>query len=87
MFDDLFETTPKDKFDDIVFHANKNVVSKKLELLIEEKAIIELLLEENIVEDLDKLISNYRFNNLDKIEARMNDLFIEITANILTECE
>lgn len=87
MFDELFDTTPKDKFEDIIFHANRNVVSKKLDLLIEEKAIIELLLEEKIVDDLDKLINQYKFNNLDKVEARMNDLYIETTANILTECE
>jgi len=87
MFDSLFDTTPKDKFEDIIFNANRNIVSKKLDLLIEEKAIIELLLEEKIVDDLDKLINQYKFNNLDKVEARMNDLYIETTANILTECE
>lgn len=87
--DDIFGGKPEDKFFDIVYNANKNLVQNELINATTKSAAMELLLEEMLGEekDIEGIIANYIMNNQDKVNNRINDLYIEMTGNILSQNE
>ena len=87
--DDIFGGTPEKKFFDIVYNANRNLVQDEVNNLITKSAAMELLLEEILGEekDVDGIIANYIANNADKLNERLNDYYIGMTGNILTQNE
>ncbi len=87
--EDIFGGKPEDKFFDIVYNANKNLVKNELANNITRTAAMELMIEEMIGkdEDSDTVLANYIFNNQDKVNERANNLYIELTGNILTQNE
>ncbi len=87
--EDIFGGKPEDKFFDIVYNANKNLVQNELANNITRTAAMELMIEEMIGkdEDSDTVLANYIFNNQDKVNERANNLYIELTGNILTQNE
>ncbi len=87
--DDIFGGKPEKKFYDIVFNANRNLVKNELNDAIAKIAAMELLLEEMLGEDKDTnaIISNYIFNNRDKVERKIDDLYIEMMGNVLSQNE
>ncbi len=87
--DDIFGGSPEGKFFDIVYNANKNLVQNELVKHISKSAAMELLLEELLGDDKDieGIIANFSANNSDKVLSRTNDLYIEMTGNILTQNE
>jgi len=87
--DDIFGGKPEKKFYDIVFNANRNLVQNELNDAIAKIAAMELLLEEMLGEDKDTnaIISNYIFNNRDKVDQKMDDLYIEMMGNVLSQNE
>ena len=87
--DDIFGGKPEDKFFDIVYNANRNLVQNELINATTKSAAMELLLEEMLGEekDIEGIIANYIMNNQDKVNSRINDLYIEMTGNILSQNE
>ncbi len=87
--EDIFGGKPEDKFFDIVYNANKNLVKNELANNITRTAAMELMIEEMIGkdEDSDIVLANYISNNQDKVNERANNLYIELTGNILTQNE
>ncbi len=87
--EDIFGGKPEDKFFDIVYNANKNLVKNELANNITRTAAMELMIEEMIEkdEDSDIVLANYISNNQDKVNERANNLYIELTGNILTQNE
>ncbi len=88
--DDFLMGTPKSKFIDIVFNANRNVVEAELERLIEWMAAMELILEKEYgVEDVEKKIRYFLADEENKaeLENKVNSLYIESMGNILTQSE
>jgi len=87
--DDIFGGKPEDKFFDIVYNANRNLVQNELIDALSKSAAMELLLEEMLGEDKDVegIIANYIMNNTDKVNDRINDLYIGMTGNILSQNE
>lgn len=86
--DDFLMGTPKSKFIDIVFHANRNIAEGELERLIEWMAAMELILEKECGIDDEKIkefIANVE--NKKELENKMNSLYIESMGNILSESE
>ncbi len=84
--DDIFMGSPRSKFLDIVFNANRGLVESELERLIERLAILELMQQED-PELIDKKLLEYRFKNQDDVDTKMKSLFIESMGNILTQNE
>jgi len=84
--DDIFMGSPRSKFLDIVFNANRGLVESELERLIERLAILELMQQED-PEFLDKKLLEYRFKHQDDVDTKMKSLFIESMGNILTQNE
>ena len=76
MFEDIFEGSPRERFFDVLFAANRSVVEAELERVLTE-------------------LANYRAagenaSNLNDLRARdeaLNDLYIEITGEILSQNE
>ncbi len=84
--DDMFMGSPKSKFLDIVFNANRGLVEFELESLVEKVAVLELMLGDD-AELLDKKILEYKFSNQDDVQTKQKSLFIEFMGNVLTQNE
>lgn len=85
--DDIFGGSPRSKFMDVVFNANNDVVRYELEQLVEKTAIMELLLEKYIDEDIGQAILNYKFSNSMEAETKIKSLFVELMGDILSKSE
>jgi hypothetical protein len=87
--DDIFGGTPENKYFDVIFNANRNLVEQELGNVIHKLSALELLLEEVLGEDKDveTIINNYIFNNQDKIRQRQHNIYIESMGNILSQNE
>jgi len=84
--DGMFMGTPKSKFFDIVFNANRNLVEEELEDIIERMCLLEMIAEEN-VENLEQTLAELKFTKSEELEAKKFDAFINSTGNILTQNE
>lgn len=86
--DDIFMGSPKSKFFDILFNANKDLVKEKLLQIIERYNAMEILLEKNIgVENLNASIDTVILEEADEVFGRNNDFFIATVGEILTQNE
>ena len=85
IFDDIFGGEPRDKFFDIVYNANRNIVENELEnLFIELVALRELAESSGITQTQ---IDSFKALNLQAIKDGLNDIYIDITGKILTQNE
>ena len=88
MFDYFDENkTPKEKFFEIVYNANKNLVIEELENVFKRMAILEILAEECLGDEVENKIREIEFTKSDEVEAVESDLYIHTMANILTKNE
>ena len=87
--DKLFGGTPKSKFFDIVYNANRNLVENEIEALIEELCTYEMLIEKHLGEDFDikRAIDEFKYGNPSEFESRMIDRYIGSVGNILSNNE
>lgn len=85
--DDIFMGSPRSKFFDILFNANKDLVKTKLLHIIDKYNAMEILLERELGEDVDNAIANVIMNESDAIHHRNNDFFIATVGEILTQNE
>jgi hypothetical protein len=85
--DDIFMGSPKSKFLDIVFNANRGVVEHELERIMERMAILELMLNVEDVEGLEKKVFQYGFEHRDTVDTKVKSLYLECMGNVVTQCE
>lgn len=86
--DDIFQGSPKSKFLDIVFNANRDLVHNELERLMARMAAMELLLQEAHGEEgIDRVIQNVQFEHADEIDMMAKNLYIISVGNVLTQNE
>jgi hypothetical protein len=76
--DGMFMGTPKSKFFDIVFNANRNLVEQELEDIIERMCILEMLAEEK-EENLEQKLAELKFSKSQEVENRKIDAFINLS--------
>jgi hypothetical protein len=79
--------TPKDKFFEIMFHANKNLVIEELDKLIERMAALEVLAQECYGDEVENKINETMFNRSDEVKETEDDIYIHTMASILTKNE
>ena len=88
--DDFFVGSPRSKFFDIMFNANKNLVEHALEKHVERHVAVEMLLN-NLIEEkglnLEAEISTIRAEKQDEIHHAKIDFFIATVGDILTQNE
>ncbi len=86
--DDIFQGSPRSKFMDIVFNANRDLVHSELERLMNRMAVLELMVQEQYgEEEIDRVVRNLQFERADEIDFMAKDLYIESVGNILTQNE
>ncbi len=83
--DDIFTGSPKSKYFDISNQANDEIVQDEFDKLLEKVAVMELLLSEGKDEDFDinRVIKQYVFENMDEVEQMKKGLYIELTGDIV----
>ena len=87
--DEILGGSPKSRFLDILFHANRNVVEGEIERMVEWMAALELIVEEKCGLDVEKEVANvlYDEEKRAKLEQKVNSLYIEYMGKILSQSE
>lgn len=86
--DDIFSTTPKKKFFDIIYNANRNLVEFEIENILDRYVAMEILLEEKLGDEgLKGAIEDILLNQADKIHGAKSDVFIGFVGDVLTNNE
>ncbi|QOQ88104.1 DUF2018 family protein [Campylobacter corcagiensis] len=76
---EIFDGTPRDKFYDVLFNANRNLVEDELDNLLNSFSLMSEFCELNGFDV---------WANLNVTEIRdLSDLYIELTSNILSKNE
>jgi hypothetical protein len=82
---DIFEGSARDKFYDILFNANAVLVKTEIDKIFEKfVALSELCEKHGISEDE---VANFVANEKDKIYNGLNDLYIGLSGEILSQNE
>jgi hypothetical protein len=82
--DDMLTGSPRSKFFDTIFNANRNLVKEVLEQNMERYAVIEHILKERFGDDAENMIRELSYNNQSIMEEGKNDLFLKIVGEILS---
>lgn len=86
--DDIFQGSPKSKFMDIVYAANRDLVQNELERLMGRMAVMEMLLQEQYGEDhIDSILRNTEFERADEVSSMIKNLYIISVGNVLSRNE
>ncbi len=83
--DDIFIGSAKSKYFDITRQANEEIVADETDKIIEKLAVMELLLgkDKDVDFDINRVISQYVFENADEVEEMKKGLYIEFTGDIV----
>jgi len=87
--DEILGGSPKSRFLDIIFHANRNVVEDELVKMVEWMAALELIMEEKCGLEVEKEVEQFLFDQSkqEALEQKTNSLFIEYMGKILSQSE
>jgi len=87
--DEFIGGTPKSRFIDAIFHASRNVVTAEIDKIFEWIAALEIALEEQCKKEPEEVVKSILFdeNKQKELENRINSLYLEHTANILSQSE
>jgi len=83
--DDIFTGSAKSKYFDVVKQANEHIVQDEFDKFLEKVAVMQVLLSKNKSEDfdIDDIVKQYTFENLDEIKNIKKGLYIELTGDII----
>ncbi len=86
--DDIFMGSPKSKFIDIIYNANRGLAEAELEQIMLRLAATELLLSEFIHEDeIDAKVRQMILGEAGRVEEYVKNLYIEHVGNVVTNNE
>ncbi len=86
--DDVFTGSPRSKFLDVMFHANRDVAEHELCKMVESLAAMEMILSEHYSDDeLEKKIRSYGFERADELDMKSKSLYIELMGNVVSQSE
>ena len=85
--DDVFLGSPRSKFLDIVYTANRNLVEEQLDKMIEKMATMELLLQEKFGDYWERELPTSGYGRSPEVEEKTKSLYIEFTGEIVTRNE
>ncbi|MEJ2469386.1 MAG: DUF2018 family protein, partial [Campylobacterales bacterium] len=85
---DIFGGSPRSKFMDVIFNANRSVAEGELQNLIERLAAMEKLLSETMDDEtLERRIKQLQFEEADAVNEIAKELYIESMGNVLSQSE
>ncbi|MDR2790029.1 MAG: DUF2018 family protein [Campylobacteraceae bacterium] len=84
---DILTGSPRSKFFDMLFNANKNLVTDAVEDWVERFAAMEYLLRCEFGDELEEKIQEAIYENQDAVEEGKNDFFIDRAGEILSRHE
>ena len=85
--DDVFLGSPRSKFLDIVYTANRNLVEEQLDKMVSKMAQMEILLEDKMGDYWDRELTTNSFERSTEVEQKIKSLYIEFTGEIVTRNE
>jgi hypothetical protein len=86
--DDFFMGSPKSKFIDIIYNANRNLAEAELVRIMRRLAATELLLGEFIDEDeIDRKVEQFLLSEEGKVDEYVKNIYIEHVGNVLSANE
>jgi hypothetical protein len=82
--DDIFQGTPESKYWDIHGQTNKDLVKDEFDDIVTRLAVMESLLGEHYeYELLDKMIANYSYTHLDKLDDLKKSVYMELAGKLI----
>ncbi|MDR0762625.1 MAG: DUF2018 family protein [Campylobacteraceae bacterium] len=84
---DILTGSPRSKFFDMLFNANKNLVTDVMEEWVERFAAMEYLLRCEFGDEFESKIQETIYENPDAVEESKNDFFIGKVGEILSQHE
>ncbi len=83
--DDIFVGSPRSKYFDISGQANEEIVQDEMDKLIEKLAVMEMMLskDKDGEFDINNVVKQYVFENMDEVEEMKRGLYIELTGDIV----
>ncbi len=87
--DDIFMGSPKSKFLEIVYNANRNIAEAELLQLVERIAALELLLEERGMDadELERVLKTLMFEKAAEIDVATKNIYMDSVGKILSQSE
>ena len=85
--DDVFLGSPRSKFLDIVYTANRNLVEEQLDKMVAKMAQMEIMLEDKFGDYWDRDLTTNTFERSAEVEEKIKSLYIEFTGEIVTRNE
>ena len=82
---DIFSQSPREKFFDILFNANKNLVENELEKTFEKFIAMSEFCEKNGFDETAQ--NSFISQNQTLINGRLNDIYIGLSGDILSQNE
>ena len=87
--DDFLMGSPRSKFYDIVYNANRSLAEQSIDGVFDKYCAMEMLLEEFIQDDreLEFRLNEIIFGKADELVNRKNSLYMAATGDVLTQHE
>jgi hypothetical protein len=85
--DEFMHSSPREKFYEIAFTANNDVVRNEFDKMFERLVVMETLLEEQYGDSLENKIKEYQYNNLDEVAHSVQSIYIEKMGDIVSQSE
>ncbi|MFL1706243.1 DUF2018 family protein [Campylobacter sp. MOP7] len=82
---DIFAQNPRDKFFDILFNANRNLVENEIEKLLEKFVAMSIYCEQSGFSEIAQ--NAFITQNQTEIHDNLNDIYIGISGDILSQNE
>lgn len=82
---DIFTQNPRDKFFDILFNANRNLVENEIEKLLEKFIAMSIYCEQNGFDEIAQ--KGFIAQNPSEIYEGLNDIYIGLSGDILSQNE
>lgn len=82
--DDIFAGTPQSRYWDISGQLSQDLIKDEFDGIVERLAIMEAMLSEtHDYESLDKTITNYKYENLTKLEELKKSVYMELAGQLI----
>ena len=82
---DIFSQSPREKFFEILFNANKNLVENEIEKTFEKFIAMSEFCEKNGFDEIAQ--NSFISQNQTLVNERLNDIYIGLSGDILSQNE